>query len=97
MLLRPPRSTLTDTPFPYTTLFRSLDETAEVGGDAGHPDGAKSRYLQRRRSRVPCKFRRSAGHPASMRHPRPDAKPRRKILKVFTNEAKAARTPGKFA
>src|SRR3546814_20962474 len=25
MILRPPRSTLTDTPFPYTTLFRSLD------------------------------------------------------------------------
>src|SRR3546814_19493151 len=24
MLLRPPRSTRTDTPFPYTTLFRSL-------------------------------------------------------------------------
>src|SRR3546814_3154558 len=25
MLLRPPRSTLTDTLFPYTTLFRSID------------------------------------------------------------------------
>src|SRR3546814_991131 len=24
MILRPPRSTRTDTPFPYTTLFRSL-------------------------------------------------------------------------
>src|SRR3546814_11081251 len=24
MIRRPPRSTLTDTPFPYTTLFRSL-------------------------------------------------------------------------
>src|SRR3546814_1228963 len=26
MILRPPRSTLTDTLFPYTTLFRSLGE-----------------------------------------------------------------------
>src|SRR3546814_2519433 len=26
MILRPPRSTRTDTLFPYTTLFRSLDE-----------------------------------------------------------------------
>src|SRR3546814_8892887 len=26
MIRRPPRSTLTDTLFPYTTLFRSLDE-----------------------------------------------------------------------
>src|SRR3546814_1879307 len=28
MLRRPPRSTRTDTLFPYTTLFRSLDEDA---------------------------------------------------------------------
>src|SRR3546814_11624116 len=28
MLRRPPRSTRTDTLFPYTTLFRSADETA---------------------------------------------------------------------
>src|SRR3546814_17951797 len=27
MILRPPRSTRTDTLFPYTTLFRSADET----------------------------------------------------------------------
>src|SRR3546814_4552069 len=26
MIRRPPRSTLTDTPFPYTTLFRSTDD-----------------------------------------------------------------------
>src|SRR3546814_11705254 len=27
MILRPPRSTRTDTPFPYTTLFRSWAQT----------------------------------------------------------------------
>src|SRR3546814_13824798 len=31
MLRRPPRSTRTDTLFPYTTLFRSLDRGAERG------------------------------------------------------------------
>src|SRR3546814_10073347 len=29
MIRRPPRSTRTDTLFPYTTLFRSLDEAGE--------------------------------------------------------------------
>src|SRR3546814_20199587 len=33
MIRRPPRSTLTDTLFPYTTLFRSADrDEAAVGG-----------------------------------------------------------------
>src|SRR3546814_1340230 len=31
MLRRPPRSTRTDTPFPYTTLFRSEIEVGAVG------------------------------------------------------------------
>src|SRR3546814_1336618 len=30
MIRRPPRSTRTDTLFPYTTLFRSLDENRKV-------------------------------------------------------------------
>src|SRR3546814_8921357 len=35
MIRRPPRSTLTDTPFPYTTLFRSLGgNAADVEADA---------------------------------------------------------------
>src|SRR3546814_8957701 len=34
MIRRPPRSTRTDTLFPYTTLFRSAGAGAE-GGDAG--------------------------------------------------------------
>src|SRR3546814_14240318 len=31
MIRRPPRSTRTDTLFPYTTLFRSIDGAMEVG------------------------------------------------------------------
>src|SRR3546814_3591948 len=34
MLRRPPISTLTDTLFPYTTLFRSLQESEEEGRSA---------------------------------------------------------------
>src|SRR3546814_15791636 len=32
MIRRPPRSTRTDTLFPYTTLFRSLDIALGIGG-----------------------------------------------------------------
>src|SRR3546814_5062602 len=48
MIRRPPRSTRTDTLFPYTTLFRSFDGyiERELGGKAdelmkAHPIGAK--------------------------------------------------------
>src|SRR3546814_11162859 len=38
---RPPRSTRTDTLFPYTALFRSLDERADPGVPAGErPEAA---------------------------------------------------------
>src|SRR3546814_19454409 len=32
---RPPRSTRTDTPFPYTTLFRSFDPAADAAYNYG--------------------------------------------------------------
>src|SRR3546814_13663325 len=35
MIRRPPRSTRTDTLFPYTTLFRSIASTAGSSGDSG--------------------------------------------------------------
>src|SRR3546814_20252224 len=34
MIRRPPRSTRTDTPFPYTTLFRSLQVVDKIENDA---------------------------------------------------------------
>src|SRR3546814_4065144 len=42
MRRRPPRSTRTDTLFPYTTLFRSMDRQhlcghRQGGDDSGHP------------------------------------------------------------
>src|SRR3546814_15819852 len=39
MIRRPPRSTRTDTLFPYTTLFRSGD-AADRRGACGHAEGA---------------------------------------------------------
>src|SRR3546814_3793537 len=39
MIRRPPRSTRTDTLFPYTTLFRSAQEVADAG-DVGSPQDA---------------------------------------------------------
>src|SRR3546814_20713049 len=42
MLRRPPRSTRTDTLFPYTTLFRSGD--ARARGDAVHMHGASTAH-----------------------------------------------------
>src|SRR3546814_3464481 len=41
MIRRPPRSTRTDTLFPYTTLFRSL----HVLGIHANPDVPRDRYL----------------------------------------------------
>src|SRR3546814_7171204 len=41
MIRRPPRSTRTDTLFPYTTLFRSLD----VAVTADHHDGNERMFL----------------------------------------------------
>src|SRR3546814_7369729 len=37
MILRPPRSTRTDTLFPYTTLFRSHHRAAAIFAPGDHP------------------------------------------------------------
>src|SRR3546814_6094067 len=48
MIRRPPRSTRTDTLFPYTTLFRSVDlvfadppYNLQLGGDLFRPEGVR--------------------------------------------------------
>src|SRR3546814_13986823 len=46
MIRRPPRSTRTDTLFPYTTLFRSPDfQTVEISYDVG-PRGSRVRKVK---------------------------------------------------
>src|SRR3546814_5329061 len=49
MIRRPPRSTRTDTLFPYTTLFRSTGQR----GRLGRRDGGLRRGLNRRERRIP--------------------------------------------
>src|SRR3546814_20520377 len=56
MRRRPPRSTLTDTLFPYTTLFRSRRDSLIVSGDLAQsaaPAGAGDQLCER--SRPPCR------------------------------------------
>src|SRR3546814_7578692 len=67
MIRRPPRSTRTDTLFPYTTLFRSHDGAAQgtwrwQGGGALHRDSAWAWLLFRGAgSAVGCTARRTHG------------------------------------
>src|SRR3546814_7784123 len=54
MIRRPPRSTHTDTLFPYTTLFRS------IVGRRGYGDKYRSRYAHNRTRRATAESRRLA-------------------------------------
>src|SRR3546814_20626072 len=79
MIRRPPRSTRTDTLFPYTTLFRSDDD--DFGRDARNPEAAtasvefrlvrfdlhrlRHRARRQRQRRKPCDQANHAGLTAS--------------------------------
>src|SRR3546814_2385616 len=71
MIRRTPRSTRTDTLFPYTTLFRSLPGVAEheqIGGDGvAHQRGRKLRGVDLRR-RGAVKRVLHGGHDRSEEH-----------------------------
>src|SRR3546814_20609442 len=45
MIRRPPRSTRTDTLFPYTTLFRSNDNVSWRAKDQGHLSKAAANHI----------------------------------------------------
>src|SRR3546814_16242237 len=61
MLRRPPRSTRTDTLFPYTTLFRSVREPSALPGEPRVPPrGARSRSLVEKRGRALARGRHAA-------------------------------------
>src|SRR3546814_3879675 len=58
MIRRPPRSTRTDTLFPYTTLFRSCRGPSPPRfhlSNAMRPDREKSRSRQAKMYRYPCR------------------------------------------
>src|SRR3546814_17394369 len=47
MIRRPPRSTRTDTLFPYTTLFRSVGERPVIGLVGVRPVSVESHFLEK--------------------------------------------------
>src|SRR3546814_9148609 len=68
MIRRPPRSTRTDTLFPYTTLFRSGDRRARqrrIGGptaETANPDGQRQQSCEQQQAdRRPLRRKRSHG------------------------------------
>src|SRR3546814_8011619 len=68
MIRRPPRSTRTDTRFPYTTLFRSSPRRRGRGG--GEADrGGRARPARRRARKAGLRHRRGAVRPARDTHP----------------------------
>src|SRR3546814_8730576 len=75
MIRRPPRSTRTDTLFPYTTLFRSRGRRpaefgrTDAGGGAGAAAGRAADRLHRRR-RLPVRLHHPVARPdRARRHP----------------------------
>src|SRR3546814_11283162 len=71
MIRRPPRSTRTDTLFPYTTLFRSQGgATGPGGGACARPRGPSASWNRRHRPAVPEPHRsaRPAGAEARQDH-----------------------------
>src|SRR3546814_4602105 len=64
MIRRPPRSTLTDTLFPYTTLFRSLCAPRDR---AGSPVAGKRSAARSTASRAPPERRRASSLPSRRR------------------------------
>src|SRR3546814_7605839 len=72
MIRRPPRSTRTDTLFPYTTLFRSSRPAASVAADHRRARRGAARpfadrlALNRRRSQPVARKRRSEEHTSEL-------------------------------
>src|SRR3546814_6807084 len=66
MIRRPPRSTRTDTLFPYTTLFRSRRGTGRQLADEPGTEGQDRRLEQLADARL---VRRAADRPGPERHP----------------------------
>src|SRR3546814_811111 len=93
MIRRPPRSTRTDTLFPYTTLFRS-PRYAAADRAARRPEQCADRSRRRRRDRHlrPAAARRHRGQRTQAAVQRRTVHPRRLLLRPETRR-QAARHP----
>src|SRR3546814_4903820 len=69
MIRRPPRSTRTDTLFPYTTLFRSPARVRRAAAGADPRPGGPARHAHgvARHERQPSCCRQPARHPPQLR------------------------------
>src|SRR3546814_12639240 len=67
MLRRPPRSTRTDTLFPYTTLFRSRPPLRRARPFDGDPCGPHGRGAARQRQRTRRRNRRDPAQPEQLK------------------------------
>src|SRR3546814_19117108 len=71
MIRRPPRSTRTDTLFPYTTLFRSVDHGQRA---QRRPDGTEGRGIRQPRQDLPPPRRRHRARARRSRQRADDAR-----------------------
>src|SRR3546814_21041310 len=93
MIRRPPRSTRTDTLFPYTTLFRSELDHAQQR-DPAQPDADRAAADQRGRPR--CRRVHAAASPStSATRPRSELV-RASVITTSTNRPTRSGWPGKF-
>src|SRR3546814_1443013 len=93
MIRRPPRSTRTDTLFPYTTLFRSELDHAQQR-DPAQPDADRAAADQRGRPR--CRRVHAAASPStSAMRPRSELV-RASVIKTSTKRLTSRGWPGKF-
>src|SRR3546814_7307850 len=90
MIRRPPRSTRTDTLFPYTTLFRSLEQQNLARGDRAEDDKAR-RYGQKRRKGpgLPERYQNSGGKHEQQTHCRPHKRQPCRALVATVSEGRS--------
>src|SRR3546814_5197163 len=69
MIRRPPRSTRTDTLFPYTTLFRSICGTAQLQQMPGKHDKDTAHILDQSQQQTSQALGIATGRPTSIQAP----------------------------
>src|SRR3546814_12140403 len=98
MIRRPPRSTRTDTLFPYTTLFRSadrveIDREAEARGTTAE---AEHRAIDARRVIVGDRQDRAAAHPCDQLPPVGDRHPAKEQYVAVGGDAGRGRRADRY-
>src|SRR3546814_20048465 len=88
MIRRPPRSTRTDTLFPYTTLFRSFVATRTQQRQAGGDQGAAGDEVERHRAQQEVVH--DKGREGAPQHHRADGIGEERDRRIATDEVQGA-------